>query len=166
MKAEKSTNMDMNSIHEEVNTYIDTLSFELKKFSSLLKFENNALQNRNYDELNQSSEEKTFIIKKIQRVDSALKAVFHDDQSETTLQDYIKSMPNDNHIKTRWAEQMQVLEKCNKQNSENKKLVDQYINEVHSIVDILNTNDSPQVYSKTGMSAYSNTNNISYSNRV
>lgn len=157
---------EISSINEEVTSYIEKLAFELKKFSGLLKFEKDALQNRNYDEVNQTTEEKTCLIKKIQKIDDSLKAIFHDSQKETTLQEYIRSMPNGEDLKTKWAEQMILLDRCNKQNSENKKLVDQYINEVHSIIDILNINDNPQVYNKAGVSQYGNSSTASYSNRI
>ena len=153
-------------IHDEIHEHIDKLSFELKKFSKLLKFENDALHNRNYDEVSQASEEKTYLIKNIQRVDRALKAVFHDERTETTLQDYIKSQPESSTIKVKWTEQMQVLEKCNNQNSINKRLVDQYINDIHSIIDIIDMNNNPQVYNKNGLTVYSNKTSASYSNRI
>lgn len=155
-----------NSLHEEINAHIDKLSFELKKFSKLLKFENDALHNRNYDELTQASEEKTFLIKNITRVDHALKSVFHDNQRETTLQDYINGMPSNSHLKAKWSEQMQILEKCNKQNSENKKLVDSYINDIHSIIDIIDMSNNPQTYNQSGSTQYTNETGSSYSSRI
>lgn len=163
---DSANSLSPHSIHEEISALMEKLAFELKKFSQLLKFEHTALHNRSYDELYLASEEKDHLIKNIQRVDHALKAVFHDNTHETTLQDYIKALPDKNELKRHWREQMQMLHKCNKQNHINKRLVDKHINDIHSIIDIMDMNESPNIYNATGVKGYANASGSRVSTRI
>lgn len=163
---ESAKSLSPHSIHEAINAHLEKLAFELKKFSQLLKFEHTALHNRNYDELYIASEEKDQLIKNIQRVDHALKAVFHDNTHETTLQDYIKALPAQSNLKRQWREQMHMLNKCNKLNHINKRLVDKHINDIHSIIDIMDMNESPNVYNANGVKGYANANGARVSTRI